>query len=136
MYLFLNLTIKDQSVSAKKNKLVDDECRAIDANLIRGNVLEDLLVQMRLQLSCLEECFTVWVLQRDIVPQVKSLGSEILQEISRVSAVMCHYVNHYFGEHLIATIVTRLTLVKLPVTRHWVLPRQRTINTSWTHNAI
>lgn len=130
MYLFLNLTIKDQSASAKKNKLVDDECRAVDVKLIRGNVLEDLLVQMRLQLSSIEECFTVWVPQREIVPQIKSLGAEIFEEIARVSAVMCHYVNHYFGESLVATSVTQLTHVKLLVTRLWLPPQPRTSNTS------
>lgn len=77
----------------------DREQREIDPATLRSNVLEDMMIQIRSQLAYVIYCAQLLRPEDDssFAREVRDLGGEILDQISRGATLLCSHAHYYLG---------------------------------------
>lgn len=98
LYWFLEEDIARQT--AELRRAVDPEQKPIRPEHLRGNALEDTLIQCHTLVVFLDQCRDRATSRHDLhaEKQLKSISSEVMDKVCHVSAILCEYANIYFGE--------------------------------------
>lgn len=82
---------------AQGNNAVDSHRRPVDPLDLRGNVLEDMLVQVNTQLRFAKECLHSQAIIVASQCQVKDIVRSVVDAAAKASLLICKYAHLYLG---------------------------------------
>jgi hypothetical protein len=123
------MTSQAQVAQLQLGKTMDSNPQAVDPHALRGNIVEDLLIQINTQLAYIQTCFCPLqdsglkkaeeVEEREYLnnltstPAMRCIAGDLLDTVARSMPLLCSYANMYFrGWPLSISIIRFLTSVQ------------------------
>lgn len=102
LYVYLQREFSTLVHRAKSNNALDSHLRPVDHLDLRGNVLEDMLVQITTQLHFATECLKSQAVDITLQSQVKEIVESVIYAVARASLLICKYAHLYLGVYQVS----------------------------------